>query len=204
MERIEQRRTVEITKAETLRVYYALTQRLYGGGDTGAYETDALDNWRNPDLTFRDTKGNPYTIDAYLRLNPSNHDEMRAALALSGPKGIAVCLNLPAAYSSIMPPETWQVPEGGALVGPWMPGSWGGHSLWLSGYVPEGGRMDHTWECERNLVTWEALSAYCDEAHMVIDSLDHWRVKVKESTVGKLNLTDVRDAVNEVSSIRIE
>lgn len=205
MERLEQKRTIEVTKDEVLRVYYNMTKRLYGGGDTGAYETDALDNWRNPDLTFRDTKGNPLTIDAYLRLNPYDFDEMKAALALSGAKGIAVCYNLPAAYSTreMSPPAKWDVPET-SLIGKWMPGSWGGHSLWEHGYNKEGRTPDHTWLCPPNLVTWRALAAYCDEAHVVIDSLDSWRVRAREMAGSvKLNLADLRDAVNGVSSITI-
>src|SRR5688500_6730710 len=50
MERLEQQRTIHVTDEEVLRVYYAMTTALYGGGDTGAYEDDALNRWRNPDL----------------------------------------------------------------------------------------------------------------------------------------------------------
>src|SRR5688500_5959596 len=43
MERLEQRRTIEITDQEVIRVYTEMSDRLYGGGDNGAYEVDALD-----------------------------------------------------------------------------------------------------------------------------------------------------------------
>ena len=207
MERLETRRTLHIEDDEVLRVYFAMTTALYGGGDTGAYEDDALNRWRNPDLTFRDKDGNPYTIDAYLRLNPKNLDEVKAALAFSGAKGIAFCMNLPRAYETIDPPRKWELPkddeQARALVGKWQPGTWGGHSLWGNGYTTEGPISDHTWEMDNNVISWEAWAAYADEAHVVIDSLDWWRQRAKEQTAVKINMADVRDAVNGVSSIRI-
>ena len=42
MERIETRQTPSISDAEIIQNYFAMTTRLYGGGDTGAYEIDAL------------------------------------------------------------------------------------------------------------------------------------------------------------------
>lgn len=203
MERLEQKKTITITDDEVIRVYYEMTERLYGGGDTGAYETDALDCWRNPEQTFRDNDGHQYTIDAYLRLNPANLDEVKAALALSGAKGIAFCMNLPAAFADIRPPKPWAIPEGQALIGKWMPGSWGGHSLNANGYTKEGVITDHTWDMANQIITWDAWATYCDEAHVVIDSLNAWKKRLKGSPVAKLNLADVRDAVNAVSSVRI-
>lgn len=204
MERLEQRgRLIDISDAEVVRVYTEMSDRRYGGGDNGAYETDALDDWRNPETTFRAEDGHPYTIDAYLRLNPANQDEMRVALALAGAKGIAFCMNLPLAFNGVEPPKAWDVPAGQPLIGKWMPGSWGGHSLWMHGFTKDGILTDHTWEIPPQLVTWDALATYCDEAHICIDSLNDWKKNLKGSTVAKLNMADVRDAVNAVSSVRI-
>lgn len=202
MERLEGRgKQIDITDAEVIRVYFAMTQELYGGGDTGAYEEDALACWRNPDKTFKDTEGHPHTIDAFMSINPANQDEVKLGLALAGPKGIAICLNLPEAFSSIDPPTPWDVPEGQPLTSEWMPGSWGGHSLWVNGFTKEGLILDHTWEIPNQTLTWNAVAAYMDEAHVVIDSVDSWRHKT--SSAGKLKLNDLVDAVNAVSSIRI-
>jgi hypothetical protein len=204
MERQEQRRLVAIEDAEVLRVYYAMSDALYGGGDNGAYEDDALNRWRNPDLTVRDTAGNPYTIDAYLRINAANHRELRAGLALSGPKGIAVCLNLPAVFQRMAPPDPWDVSEVQPLVGEWQPGSWGGHSMWAHGYTAQGIWLDHTWGIDPQLLTWRAAAAYLDEAHLVIDSLDTWRKRATASSGRvKFSVAAVRDAVNDVSSIQV-
>jgi YD repeat-containing protein len=203
MERIEQRRLIEITDAEVIRVYTEMSDRLYGGGDNGAFEDDALNEWRNPEKTFRDTNGNPYTIDAYLRINAANHDEMKAALALAGAKGIAICINLPATFADIEPPQAWDVPDGQALVGEWMPGSWGGHSSWCNGYSKDGIVIDHTWELDNQILSWDAVAAYVDEAHLVVDSVDAWRKTIKTQKAVKFDIAGVREAVNAVSSIQI-
>lgn len=210
MERIEQKRSPKITDEEVIRVYEDMSNRLYGGGDNGAYEDDALNEWRRPETTIRDVSGHAYTIDAYLRINAMSHKEVRTALALSGAKGIAVCFNLPAAFIG---KAEWDIPEGQPLVGPWMPGTWGGHSMWML--------MDHdevkcftddTWMRGPSVVTWRAMAAYMDEAHMVIDSVDGWRKKSAEIgiTFGKeeksvqKSLAMVIEAVNDVSSYKIE
>lgn len=205
MERLEQKRTPEITDEEVVRVYMDMIQRLYGSTeDNGAYEDDALGQWRNPEFTIRDVKGNPFTIDAYLRINALNHQEVKAALALSKAKGIAVCFNLPAAWLDVDPPAKWDVPEGQALVGKWQPGTWGGHSMWmLNDYTEEDVMVDDTWGAGPRRVTWRALAAYMDEAHLVIDSINSWR-KTAESSKVRGALGSVIDAVNEVSSIPIE
>lgn len=200
-ERLEQRKTIAIADEEVTRVYFAMTSRLYGGGDTGAFETDALDNWRNPELTFKDDAGHPYTIDAYLRINASNHDEVRAAIALSAAKGIAVCFNLPQAWQGH--DDRWDAPPSGqSPIGAWLPGSWGGHSMNCFGYTAEGLLVDMTWDVPPVLVTWDAAAIYMDEAHLIIDSVDSWRAQAS-SKAGTLKLTQVVEAVNDVSSRRI-
>lgn len=125
LERLERRRTIMVDKDEILRVYYNLTERLYGGGDTGIYEVDGLSNWRNPDLTFRDAKGNPLTIDAYTKVNHFSVEEVKKAIFLSGGKGIKVCFALPMAWANTL---TWDYQDQ-QLVGEWQKYSWGGHCL---------------------------------------------------------------------------
>jgi hypothetical protein len=222
MERIEGRRTIHITDEDVLNRYYRMTTELYGGGDTGAYEDDALNRWRNPDLAVMDDRGKSYPIDAYLRINAINHDELRAALSLSGAKGLPVCLNLPAAFAAShrTPPADWAL-EGAdyfGLTGGWMPGSWGGHSMWANGYTEKGIILDHTWELPNNLLTWDAAAAYLDEAHLVIDSVNAWRKPAvaakkdkrlssdKRKLAGKLEtaIEDTIAAVNALSDIHID
>ena len=197
MERIEQRRTIDFADEEVLRVYYNLTSRLYGGGDTGAYEEDALSNWRKPDLTFRDKRGRPYTIDAYTKINHTNILEIKKAIYLSGGHGIKLCFNLPWAWASTY---RWDVPENQALVGDWVPGSWGGHSMCSAHDYDEGGIwVDHTWGVPPGYVTNAGLAAYCDEAHHVIDSINTWKKKTNLVNFGAL-ISDV----NIVSSQKLK
>jgi hypothetical protein len=178
MERIETRRTIDVADAEVLRVYFDMTTRLYGGGDTGAYETDALDEWRRPDRTFKDMKGRAYVIDAYTRVNHLDLDEVRAAIYLSGTKGIKLCLSLPQAFLGIDPPAPWDIPDGQVLTGNWL-GQFG-HSLFADAYGKEGVRLVHSWYTGEGVeyhqtLTWRAFAAYVDEVHSVVDSIDAWR-----------------------------
>lgn len=203
MERLETRRTIEIDDQEVVRVYYEMTGRLYGGGDTGAYEDDALSAWRKPDETFHDTKGRALTIDAFLRINAANHEEKKSGLVTAGAHGIAICINLPLAFQRIEPPADWDIPEGQALVGEWEPGSWGGHSMWETDYDPIGFWLEHTWGYPRQRITYRAAAAYIDEAHLVVDSYDYWRMKRPE--IRKLlDFGGIKKAVNAVSATKID
>ncbi len=204
MERIEQHRTIKIADEEIIKVYQEMSDRLYGGGDNGAYETDALDCWRRPEYTFKDmgTANSPpryLTIDAYLRLNPFDHDEMKRGLALAGAHGLAVCLNLPLGFAYIEPPNDWDYPAGTPLTGQWMPGSWGGHSMWARDYDEVGIWLVHTWDIPDQRITWRAAAAYLDEAHLVIDSFNWWR----NAKPKMLDFPGVKEAVNRVSSVKI-
>jgi hypothetical protein len=204
MERIEQRRTTEISDDEVIRVYVEMSDRLYGGGDNGAYETDALDCWRRPEYTFRDYKGRALTIDAYTRLNPYNHHEMRGAIWTAGAKGIAICLNLPLAFQRVLPPADWDLPEGQPLTGVYMPGGWGGHSMWSYAYDEIGFWLDHTWDLPPQRITYRAAAAYLDEAHLVIDSANAWRKALAQAKRTELlDVGGIVDAVNAISSHRV-
>jgi len=199
MERIEVRRTSEITDQEVIDRYVEMSNRRYGGGDNGAYEVDALDDWRNPATTIHDTKGRPLTIDAYVRLNAADHHEIKGALAAAGAHGIAICLNLPWAFQA-QNGDTWSLPAGLALVGDYLPGSWGGHSMWAIEYDTAGLLLEHTWNRAPQWLTWEAAAAYLDEAHLVIDSLDTWR---NRGMLPSKTLAAIKAAVNDVSSVKI-
>lgn len=202
MERIETRRTPRINDQVVIDTYYSMTKELYGGGDVGAYEIDALNRWRDPAKTFRDASGRPLTIDAYTRLDPANHRQMKQALALAGAHGIAVCLNLPWGFASILPPGDWDIPEGQAMTGEWEPGSWGGHSMWARDYDQVGIWLVHTWDLKDQRITWRAAAAYLDEAHLIIDSMNYWR-KHKPKASKILNLKALEEAVNDVSRVQI-
>lgn len=209
-ERLEVRRTPLISDEDVIRAYYALTLREYGvgdgtpndpSGDVGAYETDALNNMRRPDQTFRDTKGRILTIDAFVRVNAGDVEEIKNALVTAADHGIKFCINLPRAFQSLDPPHDWAIPAGQPLLGDWMPGSWGGHSMYGSDYDEVGLWTPGTWEEPPQRITWPAVAAYVDEVHLTVDSLDAWRKKpgIKKA----LDLPGLRQAVNKVSSQKI-
>lgn len=199
-ERLEQRRTIDIADAEVLRVYYEMTGRLYGGGDTGAYEMDALNEWRRPETTFKDSKGRPFTIDAFTRINQTNIDEVKRSLYVSQTFGIKFCMNLPYAFAD-MPISMWDIPEGQPLTGIWRPGTWGGHSMTTVGYTKMGIVWPTTWDTPDGFITWRAFAAYCDESYLVIDSINAW--KKKRAIANIIDLTAIKNDVNAVSSYPI-
>jgi hypothetical protein len=196
-QRIEHRATIEITQQEVHTVYRRMTDELYGGGDTGAYEEDALSRSRNPDTALRDTKLRPLTIDAFLRINPANQLELKRAVAMAAGHGIAICINLPVGFSNIEGHD-WDFPDNTPLIGDWLPGSWGGHSMWAIEYDPLGLWLEHTWGIPPQRITWRAAAAYIDESHTVIDSVDSWRRRGVP-----LELDQVVQAVNDVSRVKI-
>lgn len=199
MERCETRQTPKITDEEVVRVYFDMTKRLYGGGDTGAYETDALSEWRNPDLTFRDTKGRPLTIAAFTKVNITK-DDIRTAIFTTGAHGIKVCFNLPIAFDAQTNQGKWDIPDGQAMIGDWMPGSWGGHSTYAQDYNKTGIILETNWGIKPILVTWRAVLAYADEIYWVMDSLDNWR---KSKAAKVIDLKALQSDVNNVSAVKI-
>jgi hypothetical protein len=202
MERIESRRTPQISDDEVVRVYLDMETRLYGGGDGGAYLVDALSEWRRPELTFHDHEGRALTIDSYTRINDADQDEVRQAIWTAGSHGIAIGLSLPKAFKDVMPPNPWDVPQGQALIGDWLPNSWGGHAMWARDYDERGIWVVHTWGRPDQLLTWAAAAAYLDEAYLVIDSHDYWRTK-KPRASRYLDLAGIKRAVNKASSYPI-
>ncbi len=72
--------------------------------------------------------------------------------------------------------------------------------MWARDYDEVGIWLVHTWGLPDQRITWQAAATYLDEAHLVIDSWNWW----KEKRGGTLDLPGVREAVNRVSSRRIE
>ena len=211
-ERLEVRRTPDIEDQEILRVYYAMTFREYQAGDgtignpdgdVGAYEVDALNNMRRPELTFRDKQKRPLTIDAFVRVSASDQEQIKNALWTAKTHGLKFCINLPLAFRSLDPPLDWDIPEGQPLTGDWVPGSWGGHSMFMEDFDNRRGiRVPGTWEQEDQWISWRAVAAYVDEVHLCIDSIDKWRQI--EGIEKMIDLPGLRQAVNKVSSHKIQ
>jgi hypothetical protein len=198
MERLETRQTPHLTDEEVVRVYLEMIQRLYRGREEKAYLMDALDCWRRPEETFCDTAGRPLTIDAYVKVHPSDQLELRAAIEVAAAHGIIVGLDLPAAFAPVVPPAPWDVPAGEPMIGAYEPGSWGGHAMWARDYDEDGVWLVHTWGLPDQLLTWRAAAAYMQEAYVVIDSVDAWRRRRRG-----LDVEGIRRAVNRISSHKL-
>lgn len=196
MEVLEVGAIPNITDAEVIRVYNIMEKDLYGGGDNGANELDALNYWRRADKTFQDDKKNAYTIAAYTKVNQKNIDEVKQAIALSGAHGIKVCFNLPIAWQSVQS-LIWDIPKGQKATGKYAPGSWGGHSMFARDYDETWLYLPSTWGMPDGKISWTAFALYCDEAYSVVDSVDKWRT----ANLGRSARFDIEKLVAEVNKI---
>lgn len=185
-ERTEQRRTVLIPDQTVIRNYLDMT----GGQDAGYFELDAIKRWRT--TGFDMPRDRFYRIDGFAEVNPKNIDEVKAALFQHGL--IKVCFALPIAWAGIDPPTyaadgiggIWDVGVGSTFE----PYSWGGHSLMADMYDERGLWVSHTWYdgpvAARQLVTWEAVQQYCDEAYSIVDSFNFWHQRNALFDIGAL------------------
>jgi hypothetical protein len=98
--------------------------------------------------------------------------------------------------------KEWDLPEGQQMVGQWMPGSWGGHSMFeFSAYNERGFWVEHSWNIPPQFVTWRGAAAYMDEAHWYVDSINSWK---KTKVAAAINFSKLASAVNEVSVIKVK
>lgn len=130
-----------------------------GENDNGAYCLDVLNYWRKEGV-------GGHRIVAYMKIDPSNRDEIRAAI-----HGFGGC------YLGVSLPESaghqWAVHK------PWTaplcrfcpssyPGSWGGHAVPLVAYTSKQ-LWCATWGTTQRM-SWAFLARYCDEAYAVLSA----------------------------------
>jgi hypothetical protein len=152
-----------------------------GKHDDGAVEIDVLNYWRKKGI-------GDHKFDAYVALEPHNHEHIRDSINLFG--GCYIGLALPV---SAQRQRTWTVPPGGAT-GPGAPGSWGGHAVIIVAYNPR--RVTCiTWGQEKQM-TWGFLDAYCDEAYALL-SVDDWLHGDKQAPNG-LDLETLRNDLEQI------
>ena len=147
--------------------YAVRKQYLLEGGpsDDGLVMLDSLNSWRK--LGWRLGR-HRYRIEAYASIKPTDHDDLRAAIYLLG--GIYVGLALPSsAADQLQAGEPWSVVTG--AIG--TKNSWGGHCVSIFSYSKDWVECI-TWGA-RQRMTWDFFDRYCDEAYVLVDSLDHWR-----------------------------
>lgn len=124
-----------------------------GANDNGAAELDVLNYWRQTGIAN-------HKIDAYVALEPGNHDHIRAAVYIFG--GCYIGLQLP---NSAQKQRVWSVAPQGTQ-GDGAPGSWGGHAVPVVAYDSLGLTVV-TWGQLKHM-TWNFWNTYCDEAYAVL------------------------------------
>jgi hypothetical protein len=135
--------------------------------DQGAVELDVL-------KYARKTGVGGVKFDAFVALEPRNHQHIQAAVDLFG--GSYIGLALP---TSAQKQQVWSVPPGGPS-GVGAPGSWGGHAVVVEAYDAHG-LTCITWGAKKRM-TWSFWDAYCDEAYAILCEI--WAPEKKVSPSG--------------------
>jgi hypothetical protein len=158
---VGQGKEIEVTDDDVLDAYSAITgfRRDDPSTDNGAYMLDVANYMRKTGLG-RERDGTPHTIDAFIEVQRTRLEHVRAGMMLFGGLWMGVWLPDSAKHQGV-----WDVPEGGPI-GEGQPGSWGGHAVEAVGYDSHGLTI-YTWGREQRL-TWQFFSAYVDEAYVFI------------------------------------
>ena len=154
-EDFEQKSVIPITDADVTTEYFKES----GGADSGLDITNSLNAWRQGWMAA----GKNYSIYAYAEVTPANRNEVMAAMYLLN--GLYIGLQLPITAQT---QEVWDVVGGQDGI----PGSWGGHCVYLVAYDADG-LTCITWG-KRQKMTWAFLATYCNQAFAVIDNKDSW------------------------------
>jgi hypothetical protein len=142
---------VDLSEPSIVSAYSAVSGYVPGDASTdqGAVELDVLNYWRK-------TGVGGHKIAAYVKLDPTNHDQIKQAINLFG-----------GAYIGIAMPTSAQNEIGSV----WSstsdaPGSWGGHAVHVAAYDADTITCV-TWGALQKM-TWAFWSAYVDEAYAVL------------------------------------
>lgn len=119
-----------------------------GQNDNGCVIADVLKEWRTNGFVG-------HQLGAYAYVKPRRFDLVRAAIDLFGVVDIGIDLPIDAQTQDV-----WSVSDM-SLQGNAAPGSWGGHSITLTGFSPHVA-IGETWG-QKKYMTWAWLYYYCTE-----------------------------------------
>ena len=145
------------TDGSVLEAYSAITgyDPNHPDTDRGAIILDVLNYWRQTGIAG-------HKIGAYASVSPKNIEHIKASIYLFG--GCYLGVALPTAWQGA---RIWDIPRGG-LRGQGAPGSWGGHAVEAVSFSQTGMTVI-TWG-QPTLMTWNAATAYMDEAYALISN----------------------------------
>lgn len=145
----------EVGEAAVVEAYSAVSgyDPKTGASDSGAHMLDVLKHWRRRGI-------GGHKIDGFAYVDPGHHTLFGAAIATFG--GAYLGFKLPLTAKR---PGVWDVPKEG-LVREGKFGSWGGHTVCVVGFDPEG--ITVATFGERQRVTWAFVDAYADEAYVAV------------------------------------
>jgi hypothetical protein len=160
---------ITISDVDIVAAYSAITgyKPSDPSSDRGAVEIDVLNYWRKHGI-------GGHKIQAYVALEPKNHDHVKAAVDLLGASYIGVALPVSAQKQKV-----WSVPPGGPN-GIGAAGSWGGHAVVVLAYDSHG-LTCITWGQPKKM-TWSFWDTYCDESYGVLSP--DWVSKHKPAPSG--------------------
>ncbi len=115
-----------------------------------------------------------HKISAFVQAQPSSLAEVKTGLWLFGGLYTGVALPL-SAQAQIQAGQPWAIPLTGTQWGDGVPGSWGGHCIWVCAYDPQG-LTCLTWGMKQRM-TWDFWRAYCDECMPIL--APEWDAKGK-------------------------
>jgi hypothetical protein len=94
MERASRQHEVALTDEDVILAYRRVGGYVPGRPETdnGAYELDSLNDWRQNGIG-REKDGTPHKIKAFVRVDHTDHDQLRMAHYVFG--GLKVCAGLP-------------------------------------------------------------------------------------------------------------
>ena len=160
-----QQKELQVNDADVLEVYSAVTGFRIGdpSTDNGAYMLDVANYMRRVGMG-RERDGTRHTIAAFVKVDHTDLDEVKAACNIFGGVWVGVWLPL-SAQSQTGEGRQWTAPQG-KPTGDWEPGSWGGHAIEVTAYNSRVA-MAYTWG-EEQYMTWGFWKTYVDECYAMI------------------------------------